>query len=385
MRGDAEEDEGEKDRTATSKVNGKTEKNKVEKAAGAPPGKWAKKNENASAAAIATKGQGQGKTEKTADTPAGKKIQKNENTSTTVTITTKGQGQGKKTSAGVDTKESKANGKKKENETEEESEDDEENEGESSRLGSDDDDNDDESDQSDDVDDDGDEAEDDQTRELLKGFDSSSDDGEDQGYDPNKQVPTIPDSKKIKRKLAKKRKANAADPSHVEQPGTIYVGRIPHGFYEHQMRAYFSQFGDITHLRLSRNRVTGNSKHYAFIEFQSSAVAKIAAETVDNYLMFGHILKCKFIPQDQVHPELWKGADRRFKKTPWNRIEKKRLEQGKSRAKWSESIQREQKKRQAKAARLKEMGYELELPKLTSVDEVPKKTDASETANGGGR
>jgi len=34
----------------------------------------------------------------------------------------------------------------------------------------------------------------------------------------------------------------------------VYVGRIPHGFYEEQMRAYFSQFGVIKNLRLSRNK-----------------------------------------------------------------------------------------------------------------------------------
>jgi nucleolar protein 15 len=34
----------------------------------------------------------------------------------------------------------------------------------------------------------------------------------------------------------------------------LFVGRVPHGFYEDQMRAYFSQFGDVTRLRLSRNK-----------------------------------------------------------------------------------------------------------------------------------
>ena len=59
----------------------------------------------------------------------------------------------------------------------------------------------------------------------MKGFDSSSDedDGEDEGYDPNKQVPAIPDSKNVKRKLSKK-DAKAKQPSQSEQPGTIYVG-----------------------------------------------------------------------------------------------------------------------------------------------------------------
>jgi nucleolar protein 15 len=137
------------------------------------------------------------------------------------------------------------------------------------------------------------------------------------------------------------------------------------------MRAYFSQFGDITRLRLSRNRVTGGSKHYAFVEFASMSVAKIVAETMNNYLMYGHILKCKFVPQEQQHPELWKGANRRFKRTPWNKIEKHRLERGKTREKWAKSIEQEEKRRTAKAEKLKALGYEFELPPLKAVEDVP--------------
>jgi len=36
--------------------------------------------------------------------------------------------------------------------------------------------------------------------------------------------------------------------------GVVYLGRIPHGFYEDQIRGFLSQFGDITRLRLSRNK-----------------------------------------------------------------------------------------------------------------------------------
>ncbi|KAL3450857.1 hypothetical protein BJX65DRAFT_270249 [Aspergillus insuetus] len=144
------------------------------------------------------------------------------------------------------------------------------------------------------------------------------------------------------------------------------------------MRSYFAQFGEITRLRLSRNRITGRSKHYAFIEFASESVAKIVAATMDNYLMYGHILKVKFIPSEQLHPELWKGANRRFKRTPWNKIEQKRLNKGKSRENWTKSIEQEQKRRLAKAEKLKELGYEIELPQLKSVDEVPIQEKAIE-------
>ncbi|KOC17623.1 rRNA processing protein [Aspergillus flavus AF70] len=229
-----------------------------------------------------------------------------------------------------------------------------------------------------------DEEEDDRTAALIRGFESSGDEDEsgDEGFNPDQPVPKIPDSKKAKRKILKKQKENKQE---AEEPGTVYVGRIPHGFYEHQMKAYFSQFGEISRLRLSRNRITGRSKHYAFIEFTSTSVAKIVAGTMDNYLMYGHILKCKYVPQEQLHPELWKGANRRFKRTPWNRIEKKRLDKAKTREQWSERIDREQKRRVAKAEKLKALGYELELPQLKSVDEVPiqqeenKTIEASET------
>ncbi|QGA13565.1 hypothetical protein EYB26_001215 [Talaromyces marneffei] len=221
---------------------------------------------------------------------------------------------------------------------------------------------------------------DDQTAELIKGFESSGDEdaSEDEGFEAGKAVPRIPDSKKAKRKIQKKLKEN----DQPDEPGTVYVGRIPHGFYEHQMRAYFSQFGEITRLRLSRNRVTGRSKHYAFIEFASSVVARIVAETMNNYLMYGHILKCKYVPQEQQHPELWKGANRRYKRVPWNRIEKQRLERGKTRDKWAKSIEQEEKRRLAKAEKFKKLGYEFEMPQLKAIDSVPvqEKLPAPEAA-----
>jgi nucleolar protein 15 len=65
---------------------------------------------------------------------------------------------------------------------------------------------------------------------------------------------------------------------------------------------------------------TGRSKHYAFIEFDSSRVAEIVAETMDNYLLMGHILKSRVVPKSEVHPELWIGADKKFKQVPMARV-----------------------------------------------------------------
>lgn len=160
---------------------------------------------------------------------------------------------------------------------------------------------------------------------------------------------------------------------------------IPHGFYEHEMRAYFSQFGTITRVRLSRNRKTGRSKHYAFIEFESAEVAKIVADTMDKYLLFGHILKCKFAAPETLHPEVWKGANKRFKTVPWNKIEGRKLELPMGREGWEKRTEREKKRREKKNEKTKEIGYEYDGAQLKSVDEVPvrdtpKEIESEQTA-----
>lgn len=68
------------------------------------------------------------------------------------------------------------------------------------------------------------------------------------------------------------------------------------------MREYFSQFGTVKRVRLARNTKTGQSKHFGFVEFASAAVAEIAAETMDKYLLDGHLLKCKYI---SLRDPLW--------------------------------------------------------------------------------
>ncbi|EOD51648.1 putative ribosomal biogenesis protein gar2 protein [Neofusicoccum parvum UCRNP2] len=208
-------------------------------------------------------------------------------------------------------------------------------------------------------------AEDDQTAALLKGFESDEDeeDGEDEG-DISK-LPDMPQSKKLQKKLSK-----AKDD---QGPGVIYIGRIPHGFYEHQMKAYFSQFGAINRLRLSRNKKTGRSKHYAFIEFAHADVAKIVADTMDKYLMFGHILQVRFIPAEQVHSDLFKGSNRRFKPAPRNKMQGRHLRLGMDREGWDKRIEREEKRRKTKEEKLKELGYDFEAPAIKSSSKVPKK------------
>lgn len=93
-----------------------------------------------------------------------------------------------------------------------------------------------------------------------------------------------------------------------EHRGVVYLGHIPNGFFEPQMLKYFSQFGKVSRMRLSRSKKTGGSKGYAFIEFQEESVAKIVAQTMNKYLLFEKTLVCEFMPKDKCHKDLFKGC-----------------------------------------------------------------------------
>jgi nucleolar protein 15 len=137
------------------------------------------------------------------------------------------------------------------------------------------------------------------------------------------------------------------------------------------MKKYFSQFGRVLNLRLSRNKKTGASKHYAFVEFASAEVADIVARTMNNYLMFGHILRVALIPKEQVNANLFKGANTRFKVDPRNKKAGLAMSRGAERPVWEKRVEKENKRRTARAKELKEtMDYEFDAPGAKSVDTV---------------
>jgi len=119
------------------------------------------------------------------------------------------------------------------------------------------------------------------------------------------ELPGPKQHKNLQKKIRRKQYKQALhDVELVDSTGVIYLSHIPHGFYEEQMRDYFSQFGDVNRMCLVRSKKSGRSRGFAFIEFEYEEVAKIVAETMDNYLMFNHILKCEFVPKSQVK-ETW--------------------------------------------------------------------------------
>lgn len=49
--------------------------------------------------------------------------------------------------------------------------------------------------------------------------------------------------------------------------GVVYLGHVPHGFYEDEMRQFFSQFGKVTNINIPRSNVSSPHKRIWFICF----------------------------------------------------------------------------------------------------------------------
>jgi len=166
------------------------------------------------------------------------------------------------------------------------------------------------------------------------------------------------DNNETKKQNQGKKRRSGADSSGSNIPGVMYIGHIPRGFFEKEMRSFFSQFGTVTRLRLARSTRTGGSKGYAFIEFRHEEVAKVAADTMNNYLMYRQLLKCEFVPAEKVHPETFKNSHRPFDPPKRAELNRERHNAEKTPKKEAAAGKRRSKMMKKKMAGLKELGID---------------------------
>ncbi|XP_070832069.1 MKI67 FHA domain-interacting nucleolar phosphoprotein [Chaetodon trifascialis] len=180
----------------------------------------------------------------------------------------------------------------------------------------------------------------------------------------------------FKKKVQEAKKNKSRKVSHLT-PGVIYVGHLPLGLFEPQLRSYFEQFGKVLRLRLSRSKKTGGSKGYAFVEFDCDEVAKIVAETMNNYLMGERLIKCHVMPPEKVHEKLFVGSQREFKKPSYPavaRYNKKHTEEEISKMK-GKLLRKEAKLRKRLAAN----GIDYDFPGFAA--QLPPKKTSSDSMN----
>jgi RNA recognition motif-containing protein len=71
----------------------------------------------------------------------------------------------------------------------------------------------------------------------------------------------------------------------------IYVGNLSYSTSEDDLRTLFTQAGAVTSVALIKDRDTGQSKGFAFIEMSSQAEAEKAIQTFNGYTLGDRPLK----------------------------------------------------------------------------------------------
>lgn len=163
------------------------------------------------------------------------------------------------------------------------------------------------------------------------------------------------------------RKLEKITAQHRLQRGVIYLGHIPYGFFEEQIREFFSQFGNVTRVKLARSKKTARSKGYAFIEFDDLETAAIAADTMNNRFMFDRRLVCHVVEDEDIHKDLFKYCDKKWKFIPHQKINTNKLNSEKSDEKKYEKVKRLLEQEQVKRERIKEFGIKYNFPGYQAV------------------
>jgi len=71
----------------------------------------------------------------------------------------------------------------------------------------------------------------------------------------------------------------------------LYVGNLAKSTTEDELKGLFSQVGEVTSLRIMKDRVSGESKEYGFLTMSAQSEADHAVSRFHNYSLSDHKLK----------------------------------------------------------------------------------------------
>lgn len=92
-----------------------------------------------------------------------------------------------------------------------------------------------------------------------------------------------------------KDEGNGVKVKDEQNRGLIFISHLPLGFYEDEVKRYFLQFGKVTNVKVCRSQRTGRSRGCGYVEFLQPDIAKMAAETVNNFSLIQEKLKGDFL------------------------------------------------------------------------------------------
>jgi cold-inducible RNA-binding protein len=82
----------------------------------------------------------------------------------------------------------------------------------------------------------------------------------------------------------------------------LYVGNLSYNTTEAELRELFSQAGSVASVELIKDRDTGSSKGFAFIEMDSQSDAEKAISTFNGYNLDNRSLKVNFARPREERP-----------------------------------------------------------------------------------
>ena len=106
-----------------------------------------------------------------------------------------------------------------------------------------------------------------------------------------------------------------SDDDEVEAPAestVLYIGHLPFGFFEDELRGFFSQYGKVRNVKVARSSRSTRCKGYGWVQFAEPHVAAIAAKAMDGYMLFRKKLVVKVLPADQVGKKLFRNSKRKM-------------------------------------------------------------------------
>lgn len=76
----------------------------------------------------------------------------------------------------------------------------------------------------------------------------------------------------------------------------IYVGQLPYSVTENDLKAMFTEFGELGSVKIIPDRMTGRSKGFGFVEMPSNSEADRAIKALNGKMVDGKSIKV--IPAD---------------------------------------------------------------------------------------
>lgn len=89
----------------------------------------------------------------------------------------------------------------------------------------------------------------------------------------------------------------------------IYVGNLPYNATEEQLRTMFGQHGDVTTTSIIKDRDTGRSKGFGFVEMSDDSEAEAAIQALNESDMNGRNIKVNQARPKEDRPKTG-GGDR---------------------------------------------------------------------------